>query len=239
MSSSVSSLSKEFIFMSLPNRKTLFSLLPAVALTAGMMLGIPSAHAQPPGGGGRPPMTPEMQKQMQAWRTFRDNHKNVSALQQTLGAMVEMDKSPATKITSAQAKKILPILKAWSAKPVMTDAQARDVNKQITAAMTIPQIKAIATSRSAMGGRRGGGGGGQRPGGGGGGFGGGGFGGGGGGGARPGGQGGPGGGGGGRWAMGAPKEYNPLNPASMPERMRERSKARLDSLMTLLKSRAA
>jgi hypothetical protein len=38
--------------------------------------------------------------------------------------------------------------------------------------------------------------------------------------------------------MSAPKEYNPLNPASMPERMRERSKQRLDTLTALLKSRA-
>ncbi len=136
--------------MSLPTRRTLFSLLPAMAITTGLMLGIPAAHAQPPGGGG---MTPEMQKQIQAWRTFQDNHKNVSALQQTLRAMAEMDKTPTTKITGAQAKKILPILSAWRSKPVMTDAQARDVNKKITAAMTIPQIKAIASSRGG-GGRR-------------------------------------------------------------------------------------
>ncbi|MES2464442.1 MAG: hypothetical protein V4671_28105 [Armatimonadota bacterium] len=220
--------------MSIKNCKMLVSLLPALA-AASMMFALPSAHAQPPGGGGPGgmQMSPEMQKQFQAWRKFQENHKNYRSLSQTLMAMGEMDKTPTTKITGAQAKKILPILKAWSTKPVMTDAQALSVNKQITATMTIPQIKKVATTNMrGGGGRRGGGGagggGGQRPGGGGG-FGGGG--------QR---QGGPGGGGGaGRMTMPTPKEYNPLNPASQPERMRERSKQRLDALMTLLKSKAA
>ena len=225
--------------MSQLNRKTILSLLPALAIAAGMTLASPAAHAQGPGGGapGGFQMTPEMQKQFQAWKTFRDNHKNYSALQQTLTAMGEMDKTPTTKITGAEAKKILPILKSWRSKPVMTDAQALSVNKQITGAMTIPQIKKIATTRMGGGGRRGGpggggpgGGGGQRPGGGGG-FGGGG-------GQRPGG-GGPGGAGGGRMTMGPPKEYNPLNPDSMPERMRARAKTRIDALTALLKSHAS
>ena len=232
--------------MSQLNRKTILALLPALVATAAMTMASPAACAQGPGGApGGFQMTPEMQKQMQAWRTFRDNHKNYSALQQTLTAMGEMDKTPTTKITGAEAKKILPILKSWRSKPVMTDSQALSVNKQITGVMTIPQIKVIATTRmGGGGGRRGGpggggpgggsgggfgGGGGQRPGGGGGGFGGGG--------QRPGG-GGPGGAGGGRFTMGPPKEYNPLNPDSMPERMRARAKTRIDTLTSLLKSKA-
>jgi hypothetical protein len=221
--------------MSLLKRKSLFAVLPVLAVAAGLTFGMPSAHAQPPGGGGGFQMSPEMQKQMQAWRKFQDNHKNYGALSQTLRAMSEMDKTPTTKITGAQAKKILPILKAWRAKPVMTDAQALSVNKQITTVLTIPQIKKVATTSmrgGGGGGRRGGGGagggGGQRPGGGGGGFGGGG-------GRGPGGGGGA---GGGRMAMPAPKEYNPLNPDSLPERMRERTKKRIDDLTTLLKSKA-
>jgi hypothetical protein len=57
--------------------------------------------------------------------------------------------------------------------------------------------------------------------------------------AGPGGPGGPGGAGGARRAFTLPKDYNPLNPSSVPERMRERSKQRLDTLTALLKSKAA
>lgn len=235
-------------------RKSFLAYLP-VALVAGIALSAaPSARAQfggpPPGGGpgGGPggfQMTPEMQKRFKAMQAWRDNHKNIVALQQTLRALGDMDQDPTTKITPAQAKKILPVLKTWRTKPVMTDDQARSVNKQVTAALTIPQIKKIAMTRG------GGFGGGRRGGGGQGGPGGGGF-----GGPRPGGFGGPGGGGGGfggpRPGGGGPggrgggfdpsrlKDYNPLNPDSFPfEQARPRMKQRIDGLIASLKARAA
>ncbi len=165
-------------------------ILPAAAITT--LLAASGAFAQggPPGGGGpggfQP--SPEMMKKFQALRKWNDKHPNIGRVSQTLRAVGEMDKDPKTKITPAQAKKMLAVIRPWQKRPVMTDAQALQVNKQLTAAMTLPQIKKMATMPR-MGGRRGGGGGGGGSGGGGAGRpGGGGFaGGGGGGGGRPGG----------------------------------------------------
>lgn len=223
--------------------------LAAVAFMAG------SAHAQgggPGGGGGGSFMAnlpPAARAKMDAWRKFNENHKNYRQLGQTMRAIGEMDKDPKTKVTKDQAKKIMAAVQPWSSKPTMTDDQALAVNKKITAALNLTQIKKMATLAQQQP-RWGGGGGGGRPGGGGG-FGGpggggppgggGGF-----GGGRPGG-GGPGGGGagGGRGgfdpaSMPDPKEYNPLNPATYPSgRMGERQKQRFTEFMTMLKTRAA
>lgn len=192
-----------------------------VALAAATLLA-PIAHAQGPFGGGQ--ITPEMRNRMQAWRKWRDSHKNISALQQTLGGLAAMEQDPRTRLTKPQAKKVVGILKAWRNKPVMTDAQALQVNKQLTASLSIAQLKKIATARA--GGR-----GGQR-------------------------RGGPGGGGGGQARAGggqgrqgggrmdanrfpAPRDYNPLNPSTLPfERMRGRAKQSLDSLTQTLAVRA-
>lgn len=185
-----------------------------------------SAQAQGPGGG--PPgggfqMPPAMQAKMQAWRTWRDNHKNVTALQRTLGALADMEQDPATKLTKPQAKAVLAVIKKWQAKPALTDVQARQVNSQITAPLNIAQIKKIATASQG----RGGFGGGRPGGGGGGGFGGG----------RP-------GGGGGRppfdpASFPSPREYNPLNPDTQPmARMRDRQKQRHAQLMAALMAAA-
>ena len=200
-----------------------------------------SAFAQGPGfGGGRPPgggpggfqMSPEAMAKMQAWRKWRDSHKNVGAVQRSVRAIDEIEQDPRTKLTKPQARAILGVLKAWRTQPVMTDAQARKVNQQLTAPLNLPQLKKLATMSQRRGGPGGGGpgGGGGRPGGGGG-FGGG----------RPGG--GPGGGGpGGRGGfdpskMSAPHDYNPLNPATLPfERQRPRAKQQIDSLMATLAS---
>lgn len=186
-----------------------------------------------PGGGGGFQPTP----QMKAWQKFRDNHKNYRTLQQTVYGLAELDKDPKTRLTKVQAKKILAVLTPWRAKPTMTDAQALKLSKDLTAPLTLAQLKKLATSRE--GGNRMGGG---RPGGGGpGGPGGGGPGGPGGGGNRTAGPGAPGGGGrpGGGFTMPAPKEYNPVNPATLPfERMRPRAKQRMDQMMATLQARA-
>jgi hypothetical protein len=227
------------------------------AAAAAALAAVAVAHpalAQGPGGGGPGgggfQMDPAVMKKMQAWRTWRDNHKNVGQVQQTLRAITEMDKDPKTRLTKPQAQKILTVVKAWQSKPVMTDDQAKEVNKQLTSALNVTQIKkmaAIASERRGRGGggmgfggggggRGGAGGGGGRPGGGGGGFGGGG-------GGRPGG-GGPGGGGGGRrWdpsQMPDPKDYNPLNPATLPfPQTRERAKSSMAEMVKALQARAA
>ncbi|HEY3414888.1 MAG TPA: hypothetical protein VGM51_17790 [Armatimonadota bacterium] len=181
------------------------------------------AFAQAPGG---MQMTPAVQAKMKAWQKWNDSHKNIRAVSQTVGAIVEMQKDPKTAFRKAQAKTVLGILKTWRNKPVMSDAQAQKVNKQLAGTFTMAQLKKLA-SMPQRGGGRGFGGGGQ-------------------GGPRPGGPGGFGGGrpggarpGGGRGfdlsKMPAPREYNPLNPGSIPmERQRARATERIDGLIKTL-----
>jgi hypothetical protein len=192
------------------------------------------AIAQGPPGGGAPggfQMTPEMQAKMKKFQAFRESHKNYQAIQQSLYGIAECEKSPATKLTKDQAKKVLAVMKQWESKPSLTNDQAGQLNKQITAGLTTAQIKTVATTK--MPGRMGGG----RPGGGGG-FGGGAPGGGRPGGGAPGGAGGPGGrpGGGFNFAsLPDPKEYNPLNPATMPATpFRDRAKQRINEFKAKL-----
>ncbi len=185
------------------NLRTITTVAALTLLTAG-------AYAQGPGSGGpggfQP--TPQMMAQMQAWRKWRDNHKNVVSVQQTVGAIQRMEQDPKTRLNKTQAHTVLAVLGKWRSKPVMTDTQARQVNQQLTASLTIPQLKALAADMS----HRGRGPGGGRPGGGG-------F------------RGGPGGS-----AMSAPHDYNPLNPDTSPfPPMRQRAKQRLNDLMTTLK----
>lgn len=199
----------------------------------------PWAQAQKPGAGGRPPggggMPPGMAKQFQAMRQWGDKHRNVIALGRTVRGLGELDRDPATKLTAAQAKKILPILKAWRHKPTMTDVQAAKVNHQITSALKPAQVKKLTSRRGPGGFGRGPGGpppggfrrppGGPPPHGAGGG--------------RPGGFGGPPPGGrfGGPPPM--PKEFNPLNPDTSPfVRDRVRRAKGYDSMMAALAARA-
>lgn len=203
---------KPFSFLLLP-------LVATVALTA-------TVQAQAPGGRpGGPPPSPAMMAKFQAWRHFRDTHKNVSALQQSLRAIGQMEKDPKTKLNKKQAHAVLAVINKWKSKPALTDAQAREVNTQLTAPLSLAQIKQIAIA----GERRRGGPGGGGPGGGG-------PGGGGPGGARRGGPGGP--GGGGRMnpaSFPSPREYNPLNPATSPmTRGVDRAKKEMHELMSAL-----
>ena len=236
--------------------KQFFSRLLPVAAAA-LLIGV-SAHAQRPGGfggpgGGQMPpgMTPAMMAQMQtkmkAWETWRGTHPNVTALQRTLGGVTRLASDPQTHLTKPQAKAMLAVMNKWQAKPTVSDAQAKQINTQILASLTAAQRQAVAQpgrpggfggpgggpGGRPGGGPGGGGFGGGRPPGGGGGFGGG----------RPGG--GPGGGGrppGGGFSPAsfpAPREYNPLNPATQPmERSRERAEKQHVRLLTALKAAA-
>ena len=214
----------------------------ALLIAAGVSVA-PAAHAQGggfggPGGGGMPQMSPAAMAKMQAYRKFTQSHPNYRTLTRTLGAVSEMDKDAATKITKPEAQKMLAVITPWMSKPVMKDADAKAVNNALAKTLTVPQLKKMAASAGRQGGGGGrpggggfGGGGGQgggRPGGGGGGFGGG----------RPGG-GGPGGG----FDLSKlpdPKEYNPLNVNSYPKSpMTERGKKRVTDFIAMLKSRAA
>lgn len=184
----------------------------------------PPAMAQ---GGFGGQMPPEMQAKMRAWQKWRENNKNIVALQQTMMSLRELENDPKTQLTKAQAKKILSVIKAWRNKPVMTNDQARVVMKQLTAPLNEAQLKKMATApRFGQGGR--GFGGGFRPGGGGGG------------GFRP---GGPGGGRPSGFQMPDPKPYNPLNPDSSPfakmnPEMGKRVKQRYNEMIAKLEARA-
>ncbi len=160
-----------------------------------------SAIAQAPGGGGGFTPTPEMAAKFKKWQAWRENHKNFEHIQSTVRGLAECVKDPATSLTKDQAKAILAVYKKWGTKAVMSNDDAGAANKALTSSLNIAQIKKIATTKNpfAGGGRMGGGGGG-RPGGGGGA-----------GGARPGG-GRPGGG----FTLPDPKDYNPLNPDTLP-----------------------
>jgi uncharacterized membrane protein YgcG len=179
-----------------------------IAVVGLLLVSATTAFAQgPPGMGGFQP-SPEMRKKFEAWQNWRNSHKNINAVQQTLRGIEELQQDPSTRLTKPQAAKVVNILRKWRNKPVMTDDQARGVNRDLTASLSPAQGKKLASITANRGGFGGGGG---RPGGG---FGGG----------RPGG--GPGG-----FQMPDPKDYNPLNPDTLPfERMRGRSKERLDAL---------
>jgi hypothetical protein len=172
----------------------------------------PAAIAQGPPGGGGPggfQMTPEMQARMKSMQKFNENHKKLAQLGRTLRSLPRLEEDPKTAFTPAQAKKVLAVYTKWKSKPALTEDEAGQANKELNAALSVAQIKALNA-----GGRGGPGGGGGRMGGGGGG----GFGGGGGGGFRPGGGGRPGGGPGSgapfKWVD--PKPYNPFNPNTNP-----------------------
>ena len=205
-------------------KRNLFPFLPLVAVFA-LTTG---AQAQAPGGFGGPggaSLPPAVMAKMQAWRSWRDTHKNVTSLQRSLNAITDMAQDPQTKLTKPQARAILAVIKKWQGKPALTDAQARVVNTQITTPLTLIQIKQIAAAATQ---RRGG-------------FGGGGSGGGGFGGGRPGGA--PGGAGGRPGfdpaSLPAPRDYNPLNPDTQPmARARERGKQRHAQLMAALTAAA-
>ncbi len=168
-------------------------------------------------------LTPQQQQQLQAkrkaWEKWRANNKHISAVGQTLFGLATLESDPKTALTADQAKKIVPVLKAWRNKKTMKNEDALKVNRALTAPLNDTQLKKIATGpRFGRGGP---------------GFGGG---------ARMGGGGGQ--GGGQRPAFDIskfpdPKDYNPLNPDTLPfEQMRPQAKQRIDKLIADLAKRA-
>ncbi|GIV14909.1 MAG: hypothetical protein KatS3mg022_0344 [Armatimonadota bacterium] len=115
-----------------------------------------AAIAQPPPGAGGFQITPEMQRQMEAWRKWREAHKYTFQLTSTLRALEEIDKDPRTKLTPAQAKKILAVLQPYRNKPKMTQDDAKNALKGIKAALNVNQLNAIARIEAERRNRRGG-----------------------------------------------------------------------------------
>lgn len=194
--------------------------VPVAALAAVSLA--PSAQAQ----GGFGQMPPEVQAKMKAWQKFMETHKNYNALRKAMAGLGACQKDPKTKLTKDQAKKTLAVLNAWEHKPTMNNEQAGQVTKQLTANLSMAQVKVIATVPDFGRGGRGFGGGARAGGGAGGG-----------GGARPAGAG----GGAPRFdlsKMPDPKEYNALNPDSLPETFRNRGKQSLMELKASLQASA-
>lgn len=212
-----------------------------VTAAAAGCLTVAIGRAQPPPGGKMPAA---MQTKMKAWQKWRKTHQGITALEQTMRGVEMMERDKKTRLSKSQAKTVVSLLKTWRHKAVMTNAQALQVNKRITSTFTVPQLKQIALGASAakrgqggpggmggpppggMGGPPPGGMGGPPPGG-----------------PPPGGMGGPppGGPGGpppGGGAFPNPKDYNPLNPDSLPfPPERQRTQWMLDNLTRDLTAR--
>lgn len=202
-----------------------------------------AAVAQPPPGMDQ--MTPEMRQRMEAFRKWREQHKYTFQLTSTLRAVDQgLDQNPKTKLTAAQAKKILAVLQPLRNKSKMTQDEAKDALKKIKAALTVDQLNALARYEQERRNRRGG------PGG----FGGGGM------GMRPGGPGGPGGpgapgapgarpggpggpgGGPGQFRMPDPaqmKDFNPFKPNPQAGPFGQRGAEYWKTFFTKLQQRAA
>lgn len=211
----------------------------SAAVVAGLALLAMSSAAQGPGGGGFPPPPrqppPQMMAKIQAWQKWRDSHKNVTALQQTLGNLQGLERDPQTRLNKKQAASILGVLNQWHSQPAITDPQARQILHQIKAPLSMAQIKILATppaERRGFDGPPPGGFGGPPPPGR---FGGppppseGRF------GGPPGGRGGPPPGGMRPGTFPSPKDYNPLNPSTLPfKRQIPRATQRLADLKAAL-----
>ncbi|WP_395140066.1 hypothetical protein [Armatimonas sp.] len=206
----------------------------ALPLAVALLLAISGAvRAQgPPGGGmGGAAPSPEMMAMFKKFGEWRDKNKSLSSVNRTLGALAEFEKDPKTALTKDQAKKILSVVGPWKSKPIMTDANAKDMLKKVGATFTPQQAKKLAQIMSERGGMGGGGmrmGGGGAPGGG-----------------APGGGGGAPGGGGMDMAVMKKrfdtmmKGYNPLNFKTIPESpMKERSIKPVKDAMAALDKKA-
>lgn len=115
-----------------------------------------AAVAQPPPGAGGFQMTPEMQRRMEEFRQWREAHKYTFQLTSTLRALEQIDKDPKTKLTPAQAKKILAVLQPYRNKPKMTQDDAKNALKGIKAALSVDQLNAMARFEAERRNRRGG-----------------------------------------------------------------------------------
>ena len=186
--------------------RRLICLLSLAAMAAAMAV---PALAQRHGVAAAPP---EVLAKRAAWEKWRENNKNVLALQQILMGLRAVEQDPRIRMKKAQARKVLAVIHKWQAKKAITDAQARQINKQIGDSLTLPQIQRVAITPAPDRGASAGGPQGRRR-----------------------------GGDGSRHfdlsKMPDPHAYNPLNPDTLPfERQRPVAKRRLAELIGELKA---
>lgn len=105
----------------------------------------PGSTKNPNTGLGGFAMTPNIAAKIKAWRQWMENHKQTVAIGHRLEGVYYIDKDIQTQLTKQQAQRVLTILKTWRNKPVMTEDQARDVNRQLGAILNEVQFKKIAT----------------------------------------------------------------------------------------------
>jgi hypothetical protein len=97
-------------------------------------------------------MPPQMQKYMA-------QNKYKMQMRQQIRAINEINRNPATALTSAQAKQLLTVLKPWTAKPKMTEEDAKGIMRSVKKVMTARQLTAMGNVKPGrMGGGRPGGG---------------------------------------------------------------------------------
>jgi hypothetical protein len=93
----------------------------------------------------KPP--PGMAANMKAWQSWRSTHKNISALEHTLHGLSSLSQDPKTRLGREQAQEILAITTPWRSRQAMSDLQAKQVNHQIQAVLTPAQARKIAALR--------------------------------------------------------------------------------------------
>lgn len=118
-----------------------------VAAAAALALVAVSSAAQGPGGSGFGSPPPQMMAKFKAWQLWRDGHKNVTALQQTLIGLQGLERDPQTRLNKKQAGSVLAVLDRWRTQPAITDAQARQVVLQIKAPLNSVQLKTLSVLR--------------------------------------------------------------------------------------------
>lgn len=99
-----------------------------------------------PGGGGGP--SPQMQK-------YLAQNKYKMQMRQQIRAINEINRNPATALQPAQARQLLAILRPWTAKPKMTEEDAKGIMRSVKKVMTARQLTAMGNVKpQRMGGGR-------------------------------------------------------------------------------------
>ena len=99
-----------------------------------MMAALVTGPVLAQGGMGGFQMPPELTKAMDKMRTARKNRMMIG---RTVRAIAELNNDPKTALTKDQAKKVVAVLDKWATKPDMTEDQAKQVSKELTAPLEI------------------------------------------------------------------------------------------------------
>lgn len=106
--------------------------------------------AQGPGPGGFQP-SEQMLKKMKAWREWRTKHSHITMLEKTIMDLCAIENKPSTKLSKSQAKIVLSTIAPYRSKSAISDLQAASIIKRLKSILNKQQLKAIA-SMARMGG---------------------------------------------------------------------------------------